>query len=138
MSAPAVARDASAAELLKGIIADVERLLQQEFALARQEVREDVGRLRRPVLGLVVGGVVVACGSSMLAVGFGRALAFSLGWPTWTGYVVAGAALVISGGSILLAVRRAFRRLDLVPRKTVETIGEQVHWLRHRTPSART
>ncbi len=138
MGAPAVARDASAAALLKGIIADVERLLQQEFALAREEVREDIERLSRAVLGLIVGAVVVAFGTSMLAVGFGRALTLWLEWPTWTGYAVAGAALVILGAGVLVGARRAFQRLDLVPRKIVETIGEQVQWLRHRTASGRT
>ena len=135
MSAPAVSRDTSAAELLKGIIGDVDRLLQQELALAREEVREAAESLRRPVLGLILGAVVAAFGSSILAVGFGRAWTSWLGWPTWTGYAMAGAALMIIGGGVLIGVGRAFRRLDLVPRKTVETLGEQVEWLRHRKAS---
>ena len=138
MGAPAIAREASAAELLKGIIADVERLLQQELALAREELREDVQRLRRPVLGSILGTVVSAFGASILMVGFGRALTWRFEWPTWTGYALAGAGLLLIGAGVLAGVRRAFRRLDLVPRKTVRTLEEQVEWLKHRRASGRT
>jgi len=138
VGAPAAGPEDSVAALLKGIVADFQMLVRQEFVLARQEAREDLRRVRAPVAALVVGAVAIAFGASLLVLGLGRALALMLGWPPWAGYVVAGGMLLVLGGAVLAGARRRLTQIDLVPRKTVETLGENVEWLRHRIASGRT
>jgi hypothetical protein len=138
VAAPGAGSEDSVAALLKGIVADFQALLRQEFVLARQEAREDLQRVRAPVAEVVVGAVAVAFGASLLVLGVGRALALTFGWPPWAAYVLAGGILLVLGGAVLAAARQRLRQVDLVPHKTVETIGENVEWLRHRIASGRT
>ena len=139
MVAPAAAGpEDSVAALLKGIVADFQMLVRQEFVLARQEAGDDLRRVCAPAAVLVAGAVAIAFGASLLVLGLGRALALTLGWPPWAGYVIAGGMLLVLGGAVLAGARRRLMQIDLVPHKTVETMGENVEWLRHRIAPGRT
>jgi hypothetical protein len=67
-----------------------------------------------------------------------QALAFFLHWPNWAGYVIVGVVLAVAGYILLSTAQKRMKQIHPVPEKTVETIKENVEWIKDRTTSGRT
>lgn len=103
--------DPSVASLLTGIVADLQTLVQQETALATQELREEVGSAAVSMFRVTAAGVVSALGLWLLAVGAALAIPDLLAWPRWSGFVAVGAAATLAGSAALFfGARRAGRK----------------------------
>lgn len=110
---------------------EVRQLARLEVELAKAEVGEAVGHAKKAGVGFGAAGVLGYVG--VLFASF--ALAFGLAelLPTWLAFLVVallwglGAALAYGMG------RRNLNAFDPVPRRTIDTLKEDVTWLRHRT-----
>jgi drug/metabolite transporter (DMT)-like permease len=131
-------REPSLATLLSGIVGDAQVLVRQEIALARQEVREEITDAKDAGIALAIAGAVLAVGGLLLVVSLAQALAFFLSWPVWVGYAVVGAVLAIVGYFMYSSAQKRLQQISPVPEKTVETLKENVEWIKDRTTSDRT
>jgi len=103
--------DPSVASLLTGIVADLQTLVQQETALATQELREEVGRAAVSMFRVTAAWVVSTLGLWLLAVGGALIIPDALGWPPWSGFVAVGAAATLAGSAALFfGARRVGRK----------------------------
>lgn len=123
----------SAASLVGGIVADMQQLVRKEIALARQETLEEIGKLKTAGIALAVAGVVLAVGSVLLILSLAQGLADLFDWPAWAGYVLVGVLLAITGVALLSVAQKRFKQIHPVPEKTVETVKENVEWLKQKT-----
>jgi protein-S-isoprenylcysteine O-methyltransferase Ste14 len=130
--------DPSVATLLSGIVADAQELVRQEIALARQEVREEISTAKDAGIKLGIAGAVLAIGGLLLVLTLAQALADLLDWPAWAGYGLVGVVLAIVGYFLLSAAQKRLKEVHPVPEKTVETLKENVEWLKDRTTSDKT
>lgn len=130
--------DASIASLLGGIVGDAQELVRQEIALARQEIREEIGNAKDAGIKLAIAGAVLAIGGLLLVLMVAQGLADLLDWPTWAGYGVVGLVLAIVGYILLSSAQKRMQQIRPVPEKTVETMKENVEWIKDRTTSDRT
>jgi protein-S-isoprenylcysteine O-methyltransferase Ste14 len=128
----------SVATLLSGIVADAQELVRQEIALARQEVREEINTAKDAGIKLGIAGAVLAIGGLLLVLTLAQALADLFNWPAWAGYGLVGVVLAIVGYFLLSAAQKRLKEVHPVPEKTVETLKENVEWLKDRTTSDRT
>ncbi len=128
------ASDDSLAELIKGAIADARDLIHAEVALARAELQDEIVRIRAGVAVLVVAAITatLALLSLMLAVAWG--LSAALDWPVWAGFAVVTAGLALCTIVLGLVGRRRLVGQRHMPR-TVDTLKENLEWMRTRTPS---
>jgi Na+/melibiose symporter-like transporter len=131
-------RDSSIATLLGGIVGDAQQLVHQEIALARQEIREEIGSAKDAGIQLAIAGVVLAIGGLLLVLMLAQGLADLLNWPNWAGYGIVGVVLAIIGYMLFSAAQQRAKQLRPVPEKTVETLKENVEWIKDRTTSDRT
>jgi protein-S-isoprenylcysteine O-methyltransferase Ste14 len=131
-------RDASVASLLGGIVNDAQELVRKEIALARQEIREEIGNAKDAGIRLGIAIGVLAVGGLLLVLMLAQALADLLNWPTWAGYGVVGVVLAIAGYILLSSAQKRMKQINPVPEKTVETMKENVEWIKDRTTSDRT
>ena len=131
-------RDASVASLLGGIVNDAQELVRKEIALARQEIREEIGNAKDAGIRLGIAIGVLAIGGLLLVLMLAQALADLLNWPTWAGYGVVGVVLAIVGYILLSSAQKRMKQINPVPEKTVETMKENVEWIKDRTTSDRT
>lgn len=134
-SAPAApaARDgeASVGDLISDIAGDLSRLVRDEVALAKAEVKEEAGKAGRAAS--LYGGAGYAAGLALLlgslAAVYGLRHVVDLAW----------AALIITGvwaliGAVLYAVgRRRMRGVRLTPERSLESLKEDAKWARHPT-----
>ena len=131
-------RDTSMAQLLSGIVGDAQELVRQEIALARQEIREEIGSAKDAGIQLAIAGAVLAIGGLLLVLTLAQGLADLLNWPIWAGYGVVGAVLAVVGYFLLSSAQKQIKEISPVPPKTVETIKENVEWIKDRTTSDKT
>jgi hypothetical protein len=130
--------ETSLATLLSGIVADAQELVRQEIALARQEVREEISTAKDAGIKLGIAGAVLAIGGLLLVLTLAQGLADLLNWPAWAGYGLVGLVLAIVGYFLLSAAQKRLSEIHPVPEKTVETLKENVEWLKDRTTSDKT
>jgi len=128
-------RDPSLASLLSGIVGDAQVLVRQEIALARQEIREEISNAKDAGISLAIAGGVLAVGGLLLVLTLAQALAYFLHWPVWAGYGVVGIVLAIAGYILLSSAQRRMKQINPMPEKTVETLKENVEWIKDRTTS---
>lgn len=128
-------REPSLASLLSGIVGDAQVLVRQEIALARQEIREEISSAKDAGIALAIAGGVLAVGGLLLVLTLAQALAYFLHWPVWAGYGVVGIVLAIGGYILLSSAQRRMKQINPMPEKTVETLKENVEWIKDRTTS---
>ena len=131
-------RDTSMATLISGIVGDAQELVRQEIALARQEIREEIGNAKDAGIKLAIAGGVLAVGGLLLVLTIAQALADLLNWPTWAGYGLVGLVLAGVGYFLLSSAQQQLKEVKPVPEKTVETMKENVEWIKDRTTSDKT
>jgi hypothetical protein len=127
--------------LVGGIVKDAQELIREEIALAKQEFRQEMHQIKTAGLSFGIGIGVGALGS-VLCCFF---LVHLLHWltspagadpaslPLWLCYgIVAGLFLVV-GSSLVWLARHKVQQIDIVPPRTVETMKENVQWIKSQT-----
>jgi hypothetical protein len=129
----------SLSQLLTGIVNDAKELLRQELALAKHEIREDLRKTAIAMLSLGVGIGVAAIGGLLLIIMLVHLLNALAGLPLWACYGIVGGLFLIIGGVLLLIAKNTIARIDVVPPQTVETMKENVQWIKEgATPDGKT
>ena len=122
--------DVSTLQLVSELARDVRTLMRQEAALARAEIREEIGQA---VIALAVSAV--AAGTLGLAglwmlVGVTRGIAYLFNWPLAAVYAGVGAALGLVGLVLFSIAWHQLHTLQMLP-KTRETLRART-WLGSR------
>jgi len=130
--------DASLSALLSGIVGDAQELVRKEIALARQEVREEISAAKDAGIALATAGVVLAIGGLFLLVTLALGLADLFDWPSWAGFGLVGLVSAIVGAVMLSSARHRLQQVHPIPERTVETMKENIEWIKDRTTSDKT
>ena len=122
--------DVSTLQLVRELLRDVRTLMRQQAALARAEIREEIGRavVALAVFGVAAGTLGVA-GLWML-VGVTRGIAYLFNWPLAAVYAGVGAGLGIVGVVLFAIAWHQLHALQMLP-KTRETLRTRT-WLGSR------
>lgn len=126
-------QERSIGELFGQLTQDMTLLVRQEIQLARTEMSEKISRVTANLLSVGAGGFVAylgglaLVGALILAI---RDLAdISLAWSS----LIVGAVLAIIGYVMLQRGLKELKRVDLAPRRTVETLKDDVQWAKEQT-----
>jgi hypothetical protein len=120
--------DTSVTGLVKGILEDLQDLTKQQFALFKQEVKEDMTKTRNAALPMVMGLVVALVGVLLLAHGLAWVLA-ALGLPTWAAFLIVGAVITGAGAVLFLIGQHQFATFNPLPDRSLEALKENVQCL---------
>lgn len=120
----------STAQIVGGIISDVQALVRQEIALVRHETIEALDRLKTAGIALASAGAVLAAGALLLLMSLAHGVSALLRWPDWAGFGIVGALLAITGYLLISMAQKRFAQFLSIPKKTVETVKEDIEWLR--------
>jgi Putative Actinobacterial Holin-X, holin superfamily III len=128
---PAVyTREPTLAQLLIGLIHDAQQLLRQEVALAKHEIRVELRKILGAGMSLGLGIGIAAIGGWLLILMLVHLLHELTALPLWMCYGIVG-GLCAAGGIVLLVLgKQKLARLHLVPQQTVETMQENVQWVK--------
>ena len=121
----------SFADVLKDIIADVQELIRSEIRLAKVEVKEEIQKATGAGIMMVVGGVVglYAAGFLLLTVMF----ALENVMPNWLAALIVGVVAAVAAAGMLVTAKNRLSAVNPKPEKTIETVKENVEWMKNRT-----
>jgi hypothetical protein len=128
----------SVASMVSELAGDVTRLVRQEVELARTEIRAEASKAVKGARAVVMGAAGLQLFAILVSVGGVLALSKVLAsrlpeLADWSTAITAGVVAVLwllFGSTLLLSGRRRLRRLSPVPRQTIESLKEDIAWLR--------
>jgi uncharacterized membrane protein YqjE len=125
-------RDRSTGELVKDLSREASALVRQEIQLAKTEMAE-----KAVDAGAGLAALVSAALAGLLALGALTAfliLALEEAMPAWAAALCVTVLWAIVGVALALFGREKLREMGKpIPEKTVETLKEDIEWLRHPT-----
>jgi hypothetical protein len=117
-------------QLLSSVTSDVGELVRKEFELAKVETKQDISNAAKA--GGLFGGVAVAGYMALLFLSFAAAWGLAAALPRGVAFLIVG-LLYATAAAILFVLARARARakqVNPVPEQTVETLKEDVEWLK--------
>jgi uncharacterized membrane protein len=128
------AEERSIGELFGELSQDVALLVRQEAELAKTEMHQKMIKVRTDVLAMVSGGVVAYLGGLSLTAAVILLLIDPIGLKPWLAALLVGAVLAVTGYIMLQRGAKDIKRTDPTPRRTVETIKEDIQWAKEQRP----
>lgn len=127
------AGEPSIAELMGSLITDAQTLVRKEIELARAELGAEIAKAKRAGIALGVGAALAAVGALLLVIMLVQLL-IAWGAAPWLAYLIVGGTLTLVGGLALMGGLRRVQTVDPVPHETIETVREDVEWLKKQNP----
>ncbi|HEX3623753.1 MAG TPA: phage holin family protein [Acidimicrobiales bacterium] len=118
--------DKSLGELVAAMTGEVSELMRKEVQLAKVEIKEEVGRAGKA--GGMLGAGAVAGYFALLFVSLALAWLLDQAMPIALAFFLVGLLYAIAAAVLLTRGRDQMKRVDPVPRQTVETLKEDAEW----------
>lgn len=120
--------DRSVGQLLSDLTRELQALLRKEFELAKAETKEELRHAAAAGKSFGVAGLLGYLALVMLS--FAAAWALTSIMPTGWAFFAVGVAYALVAGGMVLRGRKQVQEFDPVPDETVETLKEDVQWLK--------
>ncbi len=128
------AEERSIGELFGALSQDMGLLVRQETQLAKTEMQQKLSRVTTDLVSLATGGVVALLGGLALTAALILLLIDPVGLAPWLAALLVGAVLAIAGGMMLRRGVTDLKRTDPTPRRTVESIKDDIQWAKEQRP----
>ncbi len=124
----------SLTDVVSGIVVDFQKLVAQQLALLRAEVRADWEKSKRALRPIFAGIALVAVGTILL----GFAAAYGLHWavspagndlaklPLWACFAITAIAFLVVGGGLIAIGTRAFQSFNILPNESAEALEKNL------------
>ena len=129
---PALREDRSLGELFGQLSQDMTLLFRQELQLARAEMSEKLSRVTTNLVSVVAGGFVAYVGALALVAALILGLQDVAEISPWVSALIVGAIFAVAGYVMLNRGLKELKRVDLAPRRTVETLKDDVQWAKEQ------
>jgi len=128
------AEERSIGELFGELSQDVALLVRQEAQLAKTEMQQKLSKVTTDLVALATGGVVALVGGLALTAALILLLIDPVGLKPWLAALLVGAVFAIIGWVMLQRGLKDLKRTDPTPRRTVESIKEDIQWAKEQRP----
>jgi uncharacterized membrane protein YqjE len=125
-----ISRDRSMAEILKDIISNVQEMVRGEVRLAKQEARAEAAKAWNSARMLIVGWTLALFAMGYVLLGIVYALALAI--PAWAAAGSVGIVVAIAAAASISAGKNRWKLVHPAPEKTIETIKENVQWMKNQ------
>jgi uncharacterized membrane protein len=129
---PELKQERSIGELFGQLSQDMTLLVRQEVQLARTEMSEKLSRLAANLISVAAGGFVAYLGGLALVAAVILALRDLANISLAVSALIVGAVLAVIGWMMLQRGLKEMKRVDLAPRRTVETLKDDVQWAKEQ------
>ncbi len=118
-------------ELLGRLPDQASLLLRSQMALAKAEVSAKVKEVVKDSIMVAVGAFILYV--ALLAAVATAIIVIGIFIPLWISALIVTLALFIGGGVLALVGINGFKKMKIKPTKTIETLKENIQWLKHQT-----
>jgi uncharacterized membrane protein YqjE len=122
----------SIADLVKHAVRDAQDLVRSEIALAKAEAREEVSRLGVGAALLAGAALAAVIGIVFFMTALAWAIADVMGWSAAAGFAIVTLVMLLLAVGLAIAGRQRMTARRHMGR-TVDTLKENVQWMRART-----
>jgi hypothetical protein len=129
---PALREDRSIGELFGQLTQDMTLLFRQELQLARAEMSEKISHVTGNMVSVLAGGFVAYVGALALVAALILGLHEVADINPWVSALIVGALFAIGGYLMLNRGLKELKRVDLAPRRTVESLKDDVQWAKEQ------
>ena len=121
----------SIADVLQDILANVQTIIRSEVRLAKTEITEEATKAGKAA-GMLAGGAVAALFTAWLLL---LTILFALATviPIWSAALLLFVILAVVTAVLLTAGKKRFTAVHAAPEKTIETMKENVEWVKSQT-----
>jgi len=121
----------SVSDVLQDILGSLQDIVRSEVRLAKVEFKTEAGHAATAAKPLIAGAVFgLYAGGLLLAAGV---LGLSQVIPSWAAALSVGVVVSVLAAILVSMGRTQLRRVKPKPEKTIETIKEDVQWLKDQT-----
>jgi hypothetical protein len=117
--------DASVGGLVRGALDDFRELIREEIALARSEMRLELGKATHAGAQFGVAGISLWFAAMFMLVAAALGVSAMFNWPVWAGFGLMAVLLAIAGMVFVSRGRKAISSVQALPR-TVASIKENM------------
>ncbi len=121
----------SLSEVFQDILRNVQEIIRAEVRLARVEIREEAAKAVSSLVWVVAGVVTAIVGVTFAL--WAIVYAIGLVWPMWVASLIVAVVLGIAAAVMLTAGLARFKRISPTPERTIESMKENVAWVRQST-----
>ena len=126
-----MAEERSVSDVLQAIARDLHDMVRAEIRLVKVEMREEV---RRAVSSSVwFGAGAVGAASAWIFLLWTVAYALATKMPMWTATLVIAVVMAAAAAVLLMGGIRRARRLQAIPERTMESLKENLEWMKQPT-----
>ena len=129
---PELRQERSLGELFGQLSQDMTLLVRQEVQLARTEMSDKLSRFTANLISVLSGGFVAYLGGLALVAALILAIRDLANISLALSALIVGAVLAIVGYVMLQKGVKELKRVDLAPRRTVETLKDDVQWAKEQ------
>jgi len=130
-------RTAPVSELVRSLFADVALLARREAELAKIELKDKASKVGVAVGMLGAGALFAVLALETLIAAAVLALALVL--PAWAAALIVGVVLIAVAAALVLVGRDRLRAAaPLAPTRTLDTVQEDIGWMRRETEQLKT
>jgi Putative Actinobacterial Holin-X, holin superfamily III len=137
VNSPPYNSEPTLAQLVSELVNDAKLLLRQEVALAKHEIRAEVRKSKVALISLGTGVGMAALGGLLLIIMLVHLLNALSELPLWMCYGIVGGVCAIAGIALLYTGKKRMASIEMVPQQTVETMRENVRWIKEKAISDR-
>ena len=127
--------ETSVSDLISGLVNDAQQLVHREIDLAKREVAIEVDKVKQGAVALGIGAGLAVVGALLLAHMLVYLVQSLTGLPLWVAYLIVGALFAIGGGLLLMQGIKRMKDVDPLPRETIESVKEDIQWIKEQNPS---
>jgi uncharacterized membrane protein len=128
------AEERSIGELFGELSQDLAMLVRQEAQLAKTEMQQKLSKVTGDLVALATGGVVALIAGLTLTAALVLLLIDPVGLQPWLAALVVGAVFGLVGWMMVRRGLTDLRRTDPTPRRTVESIKDDIQWAKEQRP----
>lgn len=118
-------------DIIQNIASNLQEIVRAEIRLARTELTERGRRMSKAAA--LFGGGLVLLGLAGLLLVVTIIAALALVMPVWAAALLVAVAFGAVGGGMAMVGRERIRQTNLRPDETIESVKEDVEWLKQQT-----
>lgn len=117
-------------DLFSDLAGEMSELVRKEVALAKMEVGQKARHIGKNIGYLVVGGAIAY--AAMLAIIAAIVMLLAKVMPHWGAALLVGGVVAVVGWLLVSKALSALQETDMTPEQTVETLKEDVAWVKQQ------
>jgi Flp pilus assembly protein TadB len=126
-----VAEDRTFSAVLQDTLRNLQEIVRSEVRLAKVEIRDEAVQAGSSALWIIAGAVGALC--SWMFLSWTAVYALAMVMSMWAATLIVAVALASMASVLLVVGLRRFKRIQPIPERTVETLKENLEWMKRST-----